>query len=341
MAGAYRNEDDRLTYFGDAQARPWSRDFYMLLRRVEGFHRSSPRIGEASRPQDEPVRLGQVASMTFAQSNVERIAPTRSGRMRISVRFLGLFGPHGALPIHLTELAWAREHNAGDETLARFADVFHHRQLSMFYRAWRSAQPTASRDRPERDRFMVYTGALIGEAPAPWRSRDRVGDETRRFFAGLLGRAARNEDGLLGILNGYFGVRFALEPFAARWMTLPEAQRSRLGDPSCGALGAGMLLGRRVFDAQHHVRLRVGPLSMRDYERFLPGGEWHGALRDWVRRYCDDVLGVGAVLVLSAAEVPSLRLGAGARLGWTSWLGRRRGAADADDLDLPLATAIG
>jgi type VI secretion system protein ImpH len=39
-------------------------------------------------------------------------------------------------------------------------------------------------------------------------------------------------------------------------------------------------------------------------------------------------------LLLKQNEVPSLTLGGGQRLGWTSWLGRRRTDACADDLCL-------
>ncbi len=341
MAGTDRNADDRLSYFGDAQSRPWSRDFYMLMRRVEGLHPQSPRIGEAARPHDEPVRLGQTPSLSFAQSNVDRISWNRAGRMRISVRFLGLFGPNGPLPLHLTELAQSRIRHQGDETFARFADVFHHRQLSLFYRAWRQAQPTASRDRPQSDRFMVYLGALIGEPSPAWAARDRLGDENKRFFAAILGRASRNAEGLVAVLRAYFGVPVGLQPYAARWMNLPATQRTRLGDTATGMLGQGAVLGSRVLDAQHHIRLRIGPLALADYQRLLPGGPWHGTLADWIRRYCDDALGVQATLVLSAPQVPALRLGAGARLGWTSWLGAKPHGTDADDLDLPMATAVG
>ena len=39
-------------------------------------------------------------------------------------------------------------------------------------------------------------------------------------------------------------------------------------------------------------------------------------------------------LLLKATEVPPLSLGVGARLGWTTWLGRRREDTNASDLCL-------
>ncbi|HEU4618858.1 MAG TPA: type VI secretion system baseplate subunit TssG, partial [Gammaproteobacteria bacterium] len=59
--------------------------------------------------------------------------------------------------------------------------------------------------------------------------------------------------------------------------------------------------------------------------------------------YVGDELGWTIRLVLRREEVPECRLGAGAgaRLGWTTWLGRRAAAEDADDVVLDPAAEIG
>ena len=38
------------------------------------------------------------------------------------------------------------------------------------------------------------------------------------------------------------------------------------------------------WDRQYRFRIRLGPLSLGDYERFLPGSSALLALRDWVRQ---------------------------------------------------------
>ena len=97
--------------------------------------------------------------MAFAPRTVSSLVPGGDGvPPRMEVFFFGLFGPHGPLPLHLTEYARNRLRQAGDPTFARFADIFHHRLLSLFYRAWANAQPTVNLDRPESDRFADYVG---------------------------------------------------------------------------------------------------------------------------------------------------------------------------------------
>jgi type VI secretion system protein ImpH len=57
-------------------------------------------------------------------------------------------------------------------------------------------------------------------------------------------------------------------------------------------------------------------------------------LVDWIRLYLCFELDWDVRLRLEHDDIPRLVLGGGGRLGWTTWLGRRRGGADADDLCL-------
>ncbi|OYU89442.1 MAG: type VI secretion protein, partial [Burkholderiales bacterium PBB5] len=136
--------DDRLaTLMAALASEPWRFDFFQALRQIDARQPQRPRLGTARRPADEAVRLGQTPAMSFAPATLHGLRqPEGGGVPRIDVRFFGLFGPNGPLPLHLTEYARERQLHHGDETLARFADLFHHRLLLLFYRAWAQAQPT-------------------------------------------------------------------------------------------------------------------------------------------------------------------------------------------------------
>jgi type VI secretion system protein ImpH len=53
-----------------------------------------------------------------------------------------------------------------------------------------------------------------------------------------------------------------------------------------------------------------------------------------VRNYVGFEFDWDVQLVLARDEVPGIRLGREGQLGWTTWLGARRAATDADDLTL-------
>jgi type VI secretion system protein ImpH len=311
---------------------PWAFDFYQALRRIEAATPALPRLGEARRPADEPIRLGQRPELTFAPSSLDGATDAAGGRLRLSVQFLGLWGPNGPLPLHLTEVARERARSHGDTTLTAFADVFHHRLLLLFYRAWRAAQPAASHDRPQADRFRLYLGALFGQGGAPWHARDALSDEVKRHQAGHLGRGPRNADGLADLLRHDLRVPVEVLCFVPDWLALPQAQRSRLGRRGSVALGQGAVLGARVRDAQHQIEIRIGPLSAERYRSFLPGSPSLTRLRDWVRTYTNDEYRWRVRLLLRRDAVEPAVLGRQGRLGLTSWLPDPRRSRDAADL---------
>src|SRR2546421_12377 len=78
-------------------------DFFQALRLVDAAFPGPPRPGQAQRAVDEPVRLGQEPSLAFAPSTLSRCTPNGDGHARLMVNFLGLLGPNGPLPLHITE----------------------------------------------------------------------------------------------------------------------------------------------------------------------------------------------------------------------------------------------
>lgn len=323
-------------FFSALQEHPYRYDFFQALRRIETLFPTKPRFGVASRPADEPVRLAQEPSLSFAPATLSSFQPANDAApyARMEVRFFGLLGPNGPLPLHLTEYARERLMHSGDRTFARFLDVFHHRYIAMFYRAWAQAQPTVSLDRPREDRFSSYVGSLLGVGTAGLRNRDAAPDFAKLFYSGLLARHVRNSDGLAALLSGFFHTPVRVEQFVGHWMTLPVRDRTRLAGVA-GSLGGGAMLGSRVWDRQHKFRIWIGPLDLVPYESFLPGGTAIAKIVAWVRQYVNFELDWDLRLVLRAAQVPPIRLGQYGRLGWTTWLGRREPrTADVDDLKL-------
>jgi type VI secretion system protein ImpH len=252
----------------------------------------------------------------------------------LAVHFFGLFGPNGPLPLHLTSQAFERI-RGGDPTLAAFADLFHHRLLSLFYRAWADAQPAVQFDRPTSDRFAVYVGSTFGLASPGLRDRDAMPDLAKLHYAGRLAHATKNEDALRDVLADFFGLPVAVEPFAGEWLHLPLEWSCRLGESEeTGTLGRTLTVGSRVWEVQHRFRVRLGPLRLDDYVSLMPGSDRHSRLAAIVRNVVGDALSWELVLVLLRDEVPALRLGGSGRLGLTTWLSSRTPDRDPDDLHL-------
>lgn len=315
---------------------PAGLSFYQAARRVECLFSHRPRIGYATRSSDEPIQFCQEPSLSFAPATLRRFErQKKAGKPRLMVNFLGLLGPQGPMPLHITDYVHDRELNHDDSTLARFLDIFNHRMISLFYRAWACNRQTISHDRPHDDPFFAYIGSLIGIGIDSLRNRDAVPDKAKLHYSGLLACQTRHAEGLRAILEDYFGVKVTIEEFVGHWIAMPEAYRCRLGQSAENAsLGVNTVVGSRVWDCQQKFRIVIGPLSRSNYERMLPGTDSFEGLKAWVRNYVGDALSWDLQLILKAAEVPALRLGEAGRLGWTTWLTSQRFERDADDLVL-------
>lgn len=336
MAGEDRTASHVLMFARTLDTEPYHFDFFQAVRRIECLNRDKKRLGCSQRPSEDPIRLAQEPFLTFAPSTLAAFYPATDKRpARLAVRFLGLFGPNGPLPMHLTEYAYDRLHNAKDPTFSRFLDIFHHRLLSLFYRAWASAQPTVSLDRPESDRFAVYVGSLFGIGMPALRERDAVPDLAKLHFAGQLVGQTRHPAGLSAILREFFRLPVAIREFIGHWLELPKEGRLRLGEtPETGALGVATIIGSRVWSCQSKFRIVIGPIGLKDYLRMLPGGDSLRRLVAWVRNYAGDAWAWDVNLILKKEEVPALVLGQQGRLGWTTWVTSRDFTNDADDLRL-------
>jgi type VI secretion system protein ImpH len=313
--------------------------FFETLRRLENAHRDLPRLGQSARPADDPVRLGQKVSLAFSPSTLAAFHPREGKPPRLDVAFLGLFGPNGPLPTHLSEYVHERVHNANDPTFARFADMFHHRLLSLFYRAWALTQPTVDFDRPETSEYVGYVGSLLGIGRPALRGRDAFPDPAKLHFGGRLASQTRNAEGLVAILAGFLRLPVTIDEFVGEWIGIPADSVCRLGKSrQTGSLGTNTVAGERMWSAQHKFRLRIGPMAFKDYQRLLPTGASLPRLVAAVRNYLGDEFAWDLNLVLLQGEVPSLRLGSPLGLGWSTWLGRGPFLQDAADLRLrPIA----
>ncbi len=323
--------------FGALTARPGRFDLFQALRRIEAAHPNKPRLGDALRPGDEPLRFSGEAALNFAPTPITRLEPNNFGPPRLVQRVIGLFGPNGALPTHLTEYARERQMHHGDRSFGAFVDLLLHRFGLLFYRAWARANPVVGMDRGRDAPIVRHVGALVGLAEPSQRERDALGDFPKLFFAGRLARSARDADGLQSWISLRFGVPVQVQQFCGHWMTLDPDERTRVGRHARPgtALGRGAMLGRQVWDVQHKFRIVIGPLTWPGFQAFLPQGQRLEALQAMVRQFVGLEFAWDVQLRLQLAEVPAWSLGRQrgiGQLGRSAWLNSERPRERADQL---------
>lgn len=320
------------TLLEDVGRTPWAHDFFALVRRLDSLRPDAPRTGDAARPQQEVLRFAQQVELDFAPAPLAHLDFRGDLAPRLSVRFFGLLGPNGALPLHLTEYVRERVRQQGDPAAAHFLDLFHHRLLTLFYRAWAQAQPVVHRDRPEQDRYRHWLSSAAGLPGG-----GGFDDAALNFQAGLLSSRSRHPEAMVKVLQQQFHMPVSVVPNVGQWLSIEPDERTRLGHAGNRAerhqrppprLGHDATAGSRVWDRQFRFRLRVGPLSRAQHDDLLPGASAYRPLLEWVQLLAGPELRWELELSLDKRPEPRLQRGAAApRLGLTTWLGRQPPAA--------------
>jgi type VI secretion system protein ImpH len=331
MATASRPEDPDLNSAGPVDRWPIAQvldrdphrfEFFQAVRLLELMFAGRQVVGRFTNPSDEVVRFGAASSVAFPASEIQSLDQSASPPL-MRVNFMGLTGPQGVLPLDYSALVLDRIRNR-DAAMRDFFDLFNHRMISLFYQAWEKYRFSIPYERGERDRFSHHVLALLGLATPGLQDRQQVPDDALLFYSGLLSSHARSSEGLKQLLTDYFDVPVEVEQFVGAWYAVDRDAQCCLGEglSESGQVGLGAVVGDEIYDRQARVRVRFGPLTLAQYNDFLPGGEGYRHVRSLTTFYAGGEYDVELQLILRRGEVPPCELAApesGPRLGWTTW----------------------
>ncbi|MBD2813771.1 type VI secretion system baseplate subunit TssG [Xenorhabdus sp. Flor] len=302
---------------------PWQFDLFQTLRRIDAQSGEYYMLGSAPLPRYDLLRLGQKASMIFAPSTIAEARKRENSKLYdILIYSFGLFGPNGPLPLHITEYTYARQYNYQDPTLNTFANLFHHRLILLFYRAWANSQSTVSLDRQDNQRFCHYLACLVGMGLPTQQQSDSISEHARYSLSGHLSRQGHSAEGLAKILFSYFNIPLKVIQNIPQWLKIETQDQARLkAGRNMPRLGESAFLGTALYDVQYKFRLELGPLTLAEYEAFLPNQPKSLQLRDWVHQYFGIEYAWDIRLILDRADIKSIHLSEPVKLGLNSWLG--------------------
>lgn len=321
-------------------------EFFQAVRLLRRLATGPSSVGGAD-PGDEFVRFRTDVSLVFPGADISDIAPPGQEERAavVTVPFMGAASPSsfGSLPIAYTQqlLDEDREKNRAPRD---FLDLFNHRVLSLFFRAWEKYRLDIQYESDRR----IYEEALfslLGMGTPGLRDRMLLDDRALLSRGGLLARTPAPATCLQALVRSYFGVEVEIEQFQTAAYVLEHDERHRLGRANA-TLGMDAVVGERVRLSQFKFTVRLGPLGWRDYQDFFPDAPGFGALDGLIRLAVTAEFDFDTRLVLRGEEVPPLRLERepreACRLGWSTWLPRPSDAGAADDAvlrhpDVPLA----
>jgi len=351
-----------------------------LLLRLSPLRRN---VGGDYPAEQEVARFRAHQTLGFPASSIqELVAADEQQPAIVTVNFMGMTGPQGALPEYYTQLVIDRMNGLDrhgnvrlegkDHTLREFLDMFNHRLVSLFFKAWLKYRLVDQYERAATlERAAVEEGGprlrafVIEQRPRidavsqmpldlagfgqpalrydTWQRRQlvprtEIADNTLRFFAGLFAQMRRSALSLQAMLVEYFGVPVNIDQLRSRWLRLDLEDQTSLQLGGNHQLGVTAIAGQRVLDAEGMFGIQLGPLSYEQFCQFLPHGGAHRKLGHLVRLFVGPQFDFELQLQLWAREVPLCRLGgdqAPPMLGWTTW--SRSGDLPSDVVSVALA----
>ena len=331
--------------------RPSEAEFFqtvrLILRAARRAEGARARLGQDARPASEPVRLLAAAGMRFAAAEITAAQAPPDAKPELTVAFMGLTGPSGVLPDHYSDLVVQRRRSR-DAALAEFLDLFNHRSLSLFYRAW--AKPRLpvryeEAELPFTDPFSAALASAMGLGLGAQRGQASLGDGGLLGLAGSLGRRVRTPGAVRRLASALLDAPVEFSEFHGRWIAIAAGERTRLAEPRPGErafsrLGSEAVAGVQAWDVQGRFRLRIGPLSLEAFRAFFRPDGPRALLDRVVREAVGPAVDFDLQLVLRADAVPPLKLDDPAQpalLSQTTWLGSGPPGRDRDESVLPAA----
>lgn len=320
---------------------PQTFEFFEAVLLLEKLLSDREPVGGFSDPSKEAVRFGMYPSFAFPASQIQDIEWPPDGPPKMIVNFMGMTGVVGVLPQVYTAMVIERG-RARDHGLREFLDLFHHRMLSLFYRAWEKHTLVAMYRKRGRDHFTHHLMDLVGIGSKGLQQRMAVHDEAIAFYTGLLALQPRSAAALQQVLEDYFGVPVEVDQFVGGWYPLdPEVQCEMCEEEKLARqLGLGAVAGDAIWDHQAKARVRLGPLRFRQYRDFLPGENAYARVVDLLHFFSGRQIDFELQLILKREEVPECELGLEGEdalpLGWCSWAKTGPFDRDPDDAILQL-----
>nr|WP_315189137.1 type VI secretion system baseplate subunit TssG [uncultured Albidiferax sp.] len=353
---------------------PFRFQFFQAVRLIELWLKRQG-VGEDLALADH-LRFTNRISLGFPASEIEalRIDPPgiertevaladafRNGELlhlRLTPSFMGFLGSNGTLPSHYTERIAAHQFLEKDEGPRAFLDTFSQRALALFYGAWRKYRLELQYDHSatgtDKDHFLPLLLSLAGLGHKSLHNRlhaqgagdaggpasDGVLDASLGHFAVALRQRPVSAALMQRVLADHFAVPLAIEQFVGCWYDVPPLHQTRLGSTNA-VLGKAAMVGKRVWQRDLRVRLRIGPLVRKDFLLFLPGAGAACALKKVLTMFTGVCLEYEVQLILLASEVVGASLHSqrvGGRLGADLFLTTRPEMHDRSDVSYHIHT---
>ncbi|MCG6202377.1 type VI secretion system baseplate subunit TssG [Psychromonas antarctica] len=268
---------------------PSEYDFYQAVytieRQLAAGKEQQRKVGHDSLPKNELIRFKSDQHLGFPGASVSKVVQQTSSQLLsvldMHVSFMGVTGTNGALPQHYTELVLERL-KYKDTGMRDFFDLFNHRLLSLYYRAWEKYRFPIGFENNCEDHLDAFSGVL--------NELTGVTNSFGKYYAGIFNRKVRNVAGLKQMLSDFTGCEIDIEQFQGKWQSLAKSEQTQLGQRSrpegkFSCLGVDASIGQKVWDINSAINIVIKPEADCKINDILHGGRTYRGINKIISQY--------------------------------------------------------
>ncbi len=304
----------------ELQQQPSAFDFYQAVYSLERQFSSEQKrwqgVGRDAFPAQELVRFKTVQHLGFPGQPISKVVPRNSTgqpttnskhsaqAVDMHVSFIGLTGPSGVMPQHYSEMVLQRLKQR-DKTMRDFFDLFNHRLVSLYYRAWEKYRFACQYEMTcdDQDSFTQVLSRLSG-------ARQTLA----LYYAGAFSAQQRSAQQLKQLLSDLLHTQVEIVPLQGRWLSLHSTEQSALAQRTApqgqhAGLGQSAMLGSKVWDVSSAIEIQLS-VKPGKAEQLLPGSYQHSLVQTVLADFLPAALQVRLTLVGQQQDFPIATLSA-------------------------------
>jgi type VI secretion system protein ImpH len=294
--------------------------FFGLVSFLERVTSGATPVGGDGPAHREAIHFRHDPDLAFHSADVRSVEISEdSTRFEVLTTFLGLSGTASPLPPYVVEGVLFDTFEQG--TQRDFLDLFHHRAVSLLYRAVVRLDPAREHRSDASDPWLLRLLSLAGIQADPGLALQA---RHLMVLVPILVKRSRGADALRAAVSAILhdelpGTKVRIRELVGCWLSVDEDQHTCLGARN-HALGERTVLGRRVFDRRGRFAIRIGILSREEADLLAEGQLLLDRLRAAVGLVLRDPLEYDLELELDPDAAETMRIGF-SRLGKAHLIG--------------------
>lgn len=310
--------------FENAQQIDFYKAVFLVENQLKTADSSFRHIGYDSQPKLELIKFSVTQGLGFPGNAISKIESNGYSdnfhQVTMHISFMGMTGCSGALPQYYTELVLQRMKHK-DMTMRDFYDMFNHRLISLYYRAWKKYKHSLN--------YVTTNGSY---SPYQKILSLLAGGESLHQLrcAGIFHRKVRNASDLEMLLRYYLECDVKIQQMVGQWQTLNPQEQTRLAgggllEGQHAALGVDAMLGQKVWDLSSQVNVVITCTRSEQAKQLLPGGLLHKVAKNILTDYLGHAVGYRLLIKAKYKDINTAQISKNSiKLGSSSFLAVRK-----------------